>query len=102
MVNSSSQLTESSGSDALLRSQQFDVSQIFGWTCRMRTRMDARVRMHDLTGFHDLLEPAQVTLHLLLRFLSEELRDPRSQPAAGWLILELDHHLSAAVARGIP
>jgi hypothetical protein len=51
--------------------------------------------MHDFTGFHDLLESPQVTLHLLVWLFTEELRYPCSQPASRRLIPELDHDLSA-------
>ncbi len=60
--------------------------------------MNAGIRVDDLTHLQHLLQPSQVTLHLLARLLAEELGDQRRDLAAGRLILELDDQLSAAVA----
>src|SRR5688500_4576614 len=58
-----------------------------------------RVGDDDLPKLHYLLEVAQVIPHLLARLLAEQRRDLRSELAERRIVLELDPHFGAAIAR---
>src|SRR6185312_3967747 len=74
--------------------QKLDILQSLRRLCRM----DAGIRVDDLSRLHNLLEAAQIALDLLLRLFTEKPGNQRSQLASWRLVAKLDMDLSAPVA----
>src|SRR3954447_23460412 len=82
-------------------SRKLNIIQALRRLCRMHPGMDAGIRVDDLPRLHDLLEAAQIALHLLLRLLAEKLGNQRSQLSSWRLVAKLDMDLGAAVTRRV-
>src|SRR5688572_4850077 len=59
----------------------------------------ARVRPDDFANVHYLLEPTQIVGDLFARILTEELRDQHAELATWRVVVDLDVHFRASVAR---
>src|SRR6185503_16359780 len=77
--------------------QKLNILQAFRRLCRMHARVDAGIRVDDLSGLHNLLEAAQIALDLLLRLFAEKLGNQRSQLSSWRLVAKLDMDLGAPV-----
>ena len=64
----------------------------------MHAAVNAGVGVDHLTGLHDLLQAAQVTLDLQTGLLAEELRDHGAELPAGWVVAKLDLDFGPPVA----
>jgi len=64
----------------------------------MRTRIDAGVRLNDLTGFENLLEITQAVLEHPLAVLAQEFCDDPAEFTCGRPVSQLDVDDGAAAA----